>query len=316
MNGMNGYYDRQYAGVDQRRSMDAFGPSNMAGLGLDQMEDTMMAEGQTLDDIINQNNSEIQRRRSSQHAPYRNSSRDTAIDAMRRASMMEFGSDMNTDLNDFQFDPNPAGPPPIGSRDPNMLPLQNHTAMGKAQSRETLALDTGRYQAMPSGYETLPSSATYASPMDPASAISLNATNHYMNSNNGGMQMDFGMPGGSSGDVTPMNMYSHGNYQSIFTESPTQQHMQNSLRVPSHDPGGGASPSDEQAIMDKVQQMTMPASMSTYHHDLNRANMFPANEAPTSPTQDTSLERSSVQQPTAPNMMQPPTQNTFEISGT
>ena len=304
MHGMNGYYGQQYSGVDPRRSLDTFGQSHVGGMGINQMEDTMMGEGQSLDDIINQNNNELQRRRNSLHPTYRTPARNNANDTIRRASMMEFSSGINADLNDFQFDPNPNNQPPVRNGDRSMLPLQNSSEPRKAQPRENLSLDT-RYQPMSSGYDTMPGSATFASPMDPGSAMGLSATNQYLASNMGGMHMDFSGHGGTSGDVTPVNFYSHPSYHPVYTESPIQQNMQTSFRGPSNDSGGGTSPSDEQAIMQKVQQMRMPASMSTFQQ--NQANVYQSNEPSRSPAQGTSLDKPSTQQAVGMNGLPPQT---------
>jgi PAS domain S-box-containing protein len=117
------------------------------------MGDTM--GGDTLDDIIMQNNKEIQRRQSIT-IPYAGQ----AVD--RRSSMMEFGA-TNSELNSYQFSPNPTGgEPSLRRQSAGELEIARYSEMGSAinlqsphmgfassmQTSEPLNIDTGAYPGM------------------------------------------------------------------------------------------------------------------------------------------------------------------------
>ena len=101
---MNGYYERQYSSEELQRLTEMHNHDAMMGIlnsnGMDSSD--MMDGGQTLDDIIIQNNKEMQqelnRRRSFHHShSYAGANRAIQDQDSRRSSMLEFGSQSNRD---------------------------------------------------------------------------------------------------------------------------------------------------------------------------------------------------------------------------
>src|SRR2546423_267883 len=96
-----GYYSQQYQPADSRRSMDGYaqdGNMNMPGDG--STANGMTNGGQSLDEIIHQNNLEMMRRRTYQQPQFRQPNPDNHG---RRSSMLEFGAPLSDDLANFQF---------------------------------------------------------------------------------------------------------------------------------------------------------------------------------------------------------------------
>ena len=144
MNGLPDFYGQQYPSINPQRTMDGYAQDeNMGNMNSMHMDSNMIGHSQTLDQIMNQNNQEMLRRRQSFHPQYQpNGNHEHA----RRSSMMEFGS---TDLADFQFDPNPT--PTQRSQMAGMVHTQKPQDPRKVRSREDLSLDT-RFAQMNADY--------------------------------------------------------------------------------------------------------------------------------------------------------------------
>ena len=237
---MNGYYGRQYSADDLQRVAEMSNDGMMGILGPNGMDPSGLMGGQTLDEIINQNNKELQRRRSyNQMHPFAATSVGQQHD-LRRASMLEFGSGMSNTLDGFQFDPTSSHPPPGMHRAGNLVQrrLESHS-LGRRESAETLALNT-HFQNLNSTYSPMPASPFQPS-LNHAESHGLDLTGNYMASS---MLMGLDYPTGGldpddNGDVTPMTMFPPGTFVQDVTSSPLQQTMSDPMRGPEHDPGGG-----------------------------------------------------------------------------
>lgn len=217
---------------------------NMEGLTVNDMDSNMVAHGnvQTLDQMINQNNQELARRRQTTFNPYQQHEAQAAArqEQNRRASMMEFGSaGPNSDLNDFQFDPSPqhqAMSNYVASNRNNVN--QQAPNPRKVRSKEDLSLET-RFSRMP--YEGGPMSA-YPASMVPNTSMSMDMQNNF-----GGIPqgLDVGSEYNSmSPDVNAMN-FSHAQpQQGMYTTSPTTTNFPVQYPPPNHDPGGASSPAN------------------------------------------------------------------------
>lgn len=279
MNGLHNMYGQQYPGLDARSAMDGYATSEgMEGLNSTAMENVnSMGSGQsqTLDQIVNANTQEIMRRRQTYQPNFRQNSQH---EPPRRSSMLEFSSSNNSDLADFQFDPNPQHGS-MSNQSGNMGTSQRPLDARRVRSREDLSLDT-RFSQMPN----FDGSAMSAYPnMMPNSSGSLDSTSAFLSQN-----MDM------SGDFNPMNsslssmgMPTSSVSQSMQTPSPASANFPMQFSAQGHDPSGGSmspqnlqmmrmaqnSPSNAstpQRFMGKSQQqirrnpvMPSPLSMST-----------------------------------------------------
>lgn len=261
---MNGYYSRQYSADDLQRVAEMNNDGMMGILGPNGMDPSGLMGGQTLDEIINQNNKELQRRRSyNQMHAYVATSMAQEHD-LRRASMLEFGSGMNNTLDGFQFDPTTSHPPAVMHRPGNLAQRRLESqSLGRRDSAETLALNT-HFQSLSSNYSPIASSSFQQS-LAHADSHGLDLTGNYM-TNSMLMGLDYstgGLDPDDNGDVTPMTMFPQGSFAQDVTSSPLQQTISDPMRGPEHDPGGGnlngRGDHDEKLVnMQMTDQMTDP----------------------------------------------------------
>jgi hypothetical protein len=258
---MNGYYGRQYPVDDLHRVGEMNHDGMMGILGPNGMDPSGMVGGQTLDEIINQNNKELQRRRSyNQMNAYAPTPVGSEHD-LRRASMLEFGSGVGNPLDGFPFDPNPGHPPPGMHRPGNLVPRRlDGQALGRRDSAETLALNT-HFQNLSSNYSPIPSSP-FQPAFNQAESLGLDMAGNYMT---GSMLMGLdypaaGMGPDDNGNVTPMTMFPPGGFAPDVTSSPLQATMPDAMRRPEQDPGGGTI-NGRGEHDDKMRTMQMPDPM-------------------------------------------------------
>ena len=217
--------------------------TNMVGLTQGDMNANMLGHGQpqTLDQIINQNNQEMMRRRQTYNPHYEHQQQSPPTN--RRASMLEFSSSTNGDLADFQFDPATEH-----AEASNQITNMNMNAMAqkrldprKVRSREELSLDT-RFQQMPA-YEGASMSA-YPASMIPNTSMGIDRSSNYQP-----QPMDLGGGYDSMGpDISSMNITPNQAPSAIYTTSPTAANFPMSYSSNNQDPGGGASPANIQAM--------------------------------------------------------------------
>lgn len=236
MSGENGYYTHHYQGMDPRQSAGAMGQNVMDSLAISGMDTNLLDEGQSLDDIINQNNRELQRRRDTFSQYPANTQSDSAI---RRASMMEFGS-LNDDLADFQFDPNPSNP--MLSQINGSMPSPQKTTR-KVKSREDIASDM-KYSTNVPTMGDLNNMTGFSNPVDFGGNLNLDTAAQYQLSAND-VDMDFV---DASGNVTPMNVPSGLMETAIYSQSP-QQNFISSYSAPGQDSGAVTNTVNEPGTM-------------------------------------------------------------------
>ena len=242
---MNGQYGGRYTNDGGQQGSNVNYMDGLDGLGRDAMGTYGMGGGESLDEIINMNHKEMQRRRSMGN-PRANTN---VIDGNTRSasgSMMEFGSEANENLTTFDFDPSPIPSAPT----PQLLQRRGSHYIGgdlsrrRQQSRESLALNT-QMEPSAAGY-AMSKSAPYQSPMN--YSASPNFIPQAM-----ATSMDFSVPytsASASGDGTPVNFYTSGyqrdDSQPLVTQnfaSPIgmQQNMSLDSRVTGDDPVKNAS---------------------------------------------------------------------------
>ena len=269
--------------------------------GMDGMDAGGMMHGDTLDDIIMQNNKEMERRRSVQQ--YRpDQTQQQSMPDPHRPSMLEFGSGSHGDLTGYPFDPSSANQGQ-GNLHRNSANLQAHGAPqdrnpdgSRRQSAGSLALST-QFPSMPHNYNQMPPPPNFSSPMH--QELTMNPQDSYNTPGlatglPGSMSMDFASDGmehaSASGDAMSMNIYGQHNYPSGL-DSPhlanLGQPFSNSIHDSQDDPGGGSSNRQngselrtERDIMAKMPGLQMTDTMQSQpsdqsHTSTNRGNTSP-----------------------------------------
>jgi hypothetical protein len=268
-----GYYGQPYQPPDPRRPIDDYAQArSLPVIGNGSIVNGMTNGGQSLDEIIHQNNLEMMRRRTYQQPPFRQPSPENHV---RRASMLEFGAPMSDDLADFQFDPNPATsilPNPIG----DIAATQKSLDPRKVRSRENLNVNT-RFPPLDSTYGPYPNTSSYSPAL--MSGVSMNLDAQYMP-----QSMDLSMDyENTSADLTPMSLHPSTNQQPLFTDSPLSQNFPPTYPGPIQDPGVVDRGSDEQTLMERVSHMNMPDSI---HSEPVRQDIPTPGPVPTSQVQN------------------------------
>ncbi|KAL6721046.1 hypothetical protein ACLMJK_000146 [Lecanora helva] len=282
---LSGYYDKHFSTEDLQRLADMSNPAAIMDTtntnGFDMSG--MMGGNQALDDFINQNNKDFQRRRSFHHSnSYSNNTNSHLHDHdPRRSSMLEFGSGNQGDLEGFQFDPSP---PPMPS---NMM-LQNNVSIAQRRmnnqglrrpiSSDNLALDT-TFPDMTQNYPAMSSSLPYGNNLNSTDSLPLHMSGNYM-SNDMLMGLDYnpsGMDQNTNGDITPRNAFGQPNFASNLNTSPMQHGMSNSVPSQMHDPGGGNAGS--LSGIAKMPNMQASDQMQNLQVDLSQPSMSVADTA-------------------------------------
>lgn len=250
-NVMSGYYGQQYQqSMDPSRSMDTFMQQDMVP---DMVDTTMVGdEGQTLDQIISQNELELQRRRSTLNSAYQPNGNEEA-DA-QRSSMLDFASSKHPDRPNFQFDPSPPHPAMSG-------PLaetgqsQKTSDPRKMRSRESLALDT-RFSRMNPAFGSI---SSYSPAMMSSTPLDLDHSAQFLSN----MEIPMGFDG-ASGDRPALNVQpqiEQQPQQAMFPASPTHQTFSPMFQNMGQDSPAGHGSSMDQSLMDRVSRMRMPDAM-------------------------------------------------------
>ncbi len=257
-NVMSGYYGQPFqSSIDPRRAMEPFMQHGMVPDMSPDMGDTTMAggEGQTLDQIISQNDLELQRRRSTYHPDFRSNGEDHTH--ARGSPMLEFGSSKQRDRADFQFDASPPHPPLLSQvADTAQPPPRRASDPQKTRARESLALDT-RFNHLNPAFGSM---SNYSPSLITSAPLDLDPASQFLSSNTE-IPMGFDT---ASGDRTPLKIQPQiEQQQPIFTASPTHQPVSPVFQGLGHDSPAGRSTCMDQSLMDKVSRMRVPDSMQS-----------------------------------------------------
>ena len=232
----------------------------MGMMGSNGMDNSGMVGGPLLDEMMQQNEKDMQRRRSFHTSQSYGSNRSIQSDDPRRASMMEFGPGNQSDLEGFQFDPNTL-PSNTGMQRPGNIAHRrlNSQRLRRQMSNDSLNLNT-EYSSMPS-YNSMSASSPYGQSIASADPMSGFDMSQDFMTNNMLMSMDFGTPntfdGNTNGNITPRDPFMQNTYSSPMGNNQVQQNMATPLSTRTHDPGGGGASMDTggQSMMDKAQGM-------------------------------------------------------------
>lgn len=253
---MDDFFGRQLSEEEYRRITDeqaARGQGDLIAMtGMGEMQPNGMIGGDTLDDIVRENQREILRRRSMQQPYGRSSGRENG-EGSRSASMMEFGGPGNDgNLTGYQFVGSPvqenASLPHSQGQPPTSVPHHSHV---RRPSARDLALDT-QFTNLGPGFNSMGNAHAFSAALHSADALTMSAPGPYTSSGlsaglTNSMSLDYpsaGMDHVSSGEVTPMNHFSQSNLQPELVEqhySPVNPDFTGHLHD-RKDPGGGHVP--------------------------------------------------------------------------
>ena len=285
---MNNYYERQYTQEDLQRLSDLHNRDAMMGIiGPNGVDASGLMGTQTLDDFINQNQKEIQRRTSFHHSNSYTSNRPMQELDSRRSSMLGFGPGNNSELEGFQFDPTPPVSTNSGMQRPgNIAQRRLDSQRARRQlSHERLALNTS-FQSMAPSYTPISSCSPYGHNLDSAESLGYDMSGTYM-SNNMLMGMDFSgaaLDDGTNGDMTLRNAFTGNNFTTDMSTPPMQQNMSASIPERMHDPGGGnmggLSTPNGMEKMPSMPNMAVSDQMQNLQVNLSQPQMSMSNTNP------------------------------------
>ena len=225
---MEDYFRRQLLDAEFQRMRESSVPGQGDLISMSGMDDTQpssMMGGDTLDDIVLQNQKEILRRRGMQPPYPRNVVRNEA--GPRQTDMMDFGSGSDGDLNGYPFNPSPVPDgnamahngrdTPTGARDQSRM---------RRSSAQDLSLDT-QFARLGPEFGSMAQANSYQAALHSADAVPMNGNDAYNPTGlsaglTNAMSLDFppsGLGGVSSGNATPMNHFGAASLQQSMADS-------------------------------------------------------------------------------------------------
>ena len=277
---MNGYHqaERQFSAEDLQHMAHLNNQDAIMGMmGSNGMNASGMVGAQSLEEMMQQNDKEIQRRRSFHLAQPYTSNRSLQCDDPRRSSMLEFGSADGTDLESFQFDPTPPHSTTGLQRPGNLAQRRLESQRLRRQlSAESLALNT-TYSNMQPSYTSITSSSPYGQHLNSAEPLSgFDMSNDYITSSFLGIDFTSNsMDNAAAGTegIAPRDPFSQTGFASPINQ-PQMRNMASSLEGRMHDPGGGGAGSNlgNASMMNKVSNMATPNQVQTMPTNLARPN--------------------------------------------
>lgn len=272
MEGLSNMYSQHYAAMDPQAALDGYTQDGVGGMGSNRSMDAPMldsTQSQTLDQIINQNNQELMRRRGTiARQPIQHFQSNAGRDHNRRASMLEFSSTVDGDLANFQFDPNPTRGS-ISRHVGGMMP-KNGLEPRRVRSGEDLALDT-QFGIVGQGLDAMNTSPAFNAPSLIQSTSLSSDPSSYMG---GGMDFDT-----INTDVANLNMHPNSAQQAMFATSPLAQTFPMAYPSSNADPVGsaGTTPHSASQMMAMSQSSgSTPQKMMTKSQSLRRNPMMPS----------------------------------------
>ena len=265
---MDGFssYQHQPFGVGD----DVANVVNMTGTQ-DGMDPFDMAEGQSLEDIVAQND-KANRRRSMPlsyggTAPVNMGSPDS-----RRLSMMNFGDPSLGGYSDFQFNLRP---------DASMEDVMRNNAAYPQVSGDrpegqdnNLAINT-QFANQNAHFSNMgPPGSNFASPLHPNNSLDMDLTSPYANNMSNNMSMSLDMTDPSLGMMGDMNMFSPHNQQfNSMMESPVSQDYTNAVTVTAQDRTPRAFPNQAQFRSGQVSSSNdTPTTVPSRNSNLAQSN--------------------------------------------
>jgi PAS domain S-box-containing protein len=207
MNGYPSYPPRQYP-------LSNTNGSTMMDMSGDGMQNFDIVSGQSLDDIVSQNEKANRRRSMPLYAQGQNQNQMESTDA-RRMSMMNFGDLTNPNLDHFQFDVPTGADMDAMMRNDTSFP-QTSREMQHSRNSADLSINT-QINNHASSFNTMHApSSNYASPLHPSVSMDMDITSPFPTN----MQMPLDMHDALGMMPSDMNMFSNNQYSNPMMESP------------------------------------------------------------------------------------------------
>ncbi|KAL9030586.1 MAG: hypothetical protein Q9196_001318 [Gyalolechia fulgens] len=252
-------------------------PDAMVGyMSSNGMDTAAMMDGQTLDEIIQQNSKEMQRRQSyHQPQPFPPSRLLLDRDPRRTSSMMEFGGlGHHSELEGFQFDPSTVQQNLGMQRPPNNHPRRlDPQATQRRDPPQTLALNT-QFHNIGQAYTPMTSASPYPqlgfNHSDPMSGLDM--TPSYIN-HDILMGMDFAtgaLNRENNGEMSTMNMFPQSQMSPHMSASPNQPAIPHNMRASIQDPGGGPMDHTPGSGLNNAAQLQMQDLVPNLSPDMSR----------------------------------------------
>ena len=274
------YYGRQASADDLQRMAQANRQAQMNNAMVSSgMGDMRMMSGQSLDDLVNENQREQQRRNLRQQMGGVASGQNGNL---RRLSMMEFGAGQGNSMDTFQFQGSPmvsnAGSLPSGSMMAKRRMVDQRDAM-RRQSADELGLNT-HFEDMGPSFGNLTQSPIFQQSMD-TDRLDLDPSNSFMQDIQMGMDDNNGLDPDVAQDVNNLSMFSQPKYSMPMSSSIPQQAAM-SIPAPGQNADGNVQGGAEQTVMEKMPQMNMSDAMmdASYDSPMMMTNPMPSNGLP------------------------------------
>ena len=293
------YYGRQASADDLQRMAQAHQQAQMNNMMVGGgMGDMRMGSGQSLDELVNENQKEQQRRSFEQQMGGMGSGQNGNL---RRLSMMEFGAGQGNSMDAYQFHGSPmvssAGSLPSGSMMAKRRMASQRDAM-RRQSADELGLETNFGNISPS-FGNLAQSPIFQQSMD-TDRLDMDPSNNFMQDIQMGMDDDSGLEPDVSQDVNHLSMFSQPKYSMPMSSSLPQQTGM-SIPAPSQGVNENIQGGAEEAVMEKMPQMNMSDAMmdATFDSPMMLNNAVPSNGLPEAPVATDVPSNPSAQNPAA-----------------
>ncbi|KAI9779597.1 MAG: blue light receptor [Geoglossum umbratile] len=228
---ITGFFSTPYASTEGTK------PSTSDVDTMPPMQATGMVGGNTLDEIIMQNNKEMERRRSVQEQLFVTDATEQ-VDGLRRGSMIEFGNAGSGELNGFHF-----GPSAAHGRNRGILCEAAAVRGGEVRRRSMGNIDlSSHYANLGADFATMSPSTPFQPRLHIQNLMNLSVPQSYIGSSSASvpanaMLMDFepDSAGHSTGNLTPIN---------LFAQQGLHQSPQDALASPMHQSFGSQNGQD------------------------------------------------------------------------
>lgn len=226
---MNGYP------YPQRPFQPANNGHSMMDLSADGISAFDLVDGQSLDDIVSQNE-KASRRRSM--PVYGGAQMAMGSPDSRRLSMMNFGDPGSNDMDDFRFDLS-AGTGMDGVMRSGTFPRTTADMQNDRIPPRDLAINTQFPNQNPAFSNMADPASSYASPLHPNASLDMDMTTPYPNA----MSMSMDMNDSLNMIPTDMNLFSNAQFATPMMDSPVNQDFVSPPPPP--DPSPSMQPPDQ-----------------------------------------------------------------------
>lgn len=247
-----------------------------------------MGDGQSLDDIVSQNDKA--RRRSM--PVYGGPAMAIGSPDSRRFSTMNFGDPTNTAMGDFQFDLS-VGPAMDGIMRSDTFPRTTAELQNDHIPATDLAINT-QFANGDASFSNMPSASSYASPLHANAPLDMDITSPYPNP----MSMPLEMNDSLNMMASDMNLFPDTRFASSMMDSPVNRDFRGPLPEAPQDPNMSLQPPDQyrSASSSTTPEVRsgIPTRAGSQDTNTMRSNSRPQSEKHTSGTAPTQMAVASL----------------------